>query len=432
MRFSILIPTTGRADLVRMAVHSVLRQTYTGPVEIVVTDTASSSAVPDMLRAKFPATPIIYAKVPHGDPSLGWDFAYQQSSGDYVLWLDDDNYLLPWALEVFERAIKKTNAQYITGHHVYYYDQHHPLSYMRNILKIESLALFDGKIQILDPHHLAQSFLYYPLDNVHKHFKIHPAATIIARSILEKIRKELGFVVVPHMRCNHSGNFLNVWFADTAVGIGVPLSIVGRLGQSFTQKRSTASHEHAWWSPFSFQHSPLHGNVYINHVLESVLSAQTAVKSRSVGTLVVRRFLPIYAAQLVSVPHSLRVMRHEWRELLRFMETKHAKIPKKTRKNIHSLQLLAYLLQPLKSWDLWPYVSPYIFIKKNLTQSIRFILLRNLQRLLTRVFSRRLTRSGHRDISLKTYHLYSITDVAQNFQRIYTQETGYSLNTRMS
>jgi len=97
MKFSILLPTRNRLELLKLAIESVRRQDFPD-WEIVVSDNASTDDVGAYLRQL--ADPRIRVRH-HESPvpvTANWNAALEKSRGDYVIMLGDDDALLPGAL----------------------------------------------------------------------------------------------------------------------------------------------------------------------------------------------------------------------------------------------------------------------------------------------------------------------------------------------
>ena len=90
--FSVLIPTTGRADLIRMAVKSVRAQTFTD-FELIVGDSRNTVQAKEATETPYDAR-IRYEISPTASLAT-WDFVAKKARGKYIIWLEDDNYLLP-------------------------------------------------------------------------------------------------------------------------------------------------------------------------------------------------------------------------------------------------------------------------------------------------------------------------------------------------
>lgn len=88
---SVIIPTHFRNDLLPRAIDSVLEQDY-DPVEIIVVDDSGERNAESVLAEYDQLIPIYH------EENLGWAGAYtsgiEASTGEYIQFLDDDDYLL--------------------------------------------------------------------------------------------------------------------------------------------------------------------------------------------------------------------------------------------------------------------------------------------------------------------------------------------------
>ena len=97
MKFSILIPTRERLELLRHAVESVRLQDYSD-WEVIVSDNASSQDVAGYV-ASLADERVRYARTEKLIPVTdNWNLALERSSGDYIIMLGDDDALLPGCL----------------------------------------------------------------------------------------------------------------------------------------------------------------------------------------------------------------------------------------------------------------------------------------------------------------------------------------------
>ena len=104
MKFSILLPTRNRLDLLKLAIESVRRQDYED-WEIVVSDNASvddiSAFVLGLRDARLRARRSEQL-IPVTD---NWNASVDMARGDYVIMLGDDDALLPGALRALDALI---------------------------------------------------------------------------------------------------------------------------------------------------------------------------------------------------------------------------------------------------------------------------------------------------------------------------------------
>ena len=98
VKVSVIITTHNRKDLLKRALASVLNQTY-HDLECIVVDDASDDGTSEMLKNMFG---IVYIYIPknegHG-ANHARNVGVQRSKGEYVAFLDDDDYWLPMKIE---------------------------------------------------------------------------------------------------------------------------------------------------------------------------------------------------------------------------------------------------------------------------------------------------------------------------------------------
>jgi glycosyltransferase involved in cell wall biosynthesis len=94
LKFSVLLPTRNRLELLRYAIESVRRQDYEG-WEIVVSDNDSAEDVGAYVRALGDPRIRCYRTADFVPVTENWNYALARSSGDYVVMLGDDDCLLP-------------------------------------------------------------------------------------------------------------------------------------------------------------------------------------------------------------------------------------------------------------------------------------------------------------------------------------------------
>ncbi|MDQ0216406.1 glycosyltransferase involved in cell wall biosynthesis [Oikeobacillus pervagus] len=108
---SVLIPTFNRAHYFRLALESVLKQTYKN-IEIIVTDNSTNDETENLIQSYLQTYPSIkYYRNPENiGPVLNFIKAYELSSGDYVNLLMDDDLFQP-------NKIEKMMSYFINDHH---------------------------------------------------------------------------------------------------------------------------------------------------------------------------------------------------------------------------------------------------------------------------------------------------------------------------
>lgn len=125
MKFSVIIPTYNRLDLLEKAIDSVKRQTCKNYEIIVVNDNPAEKSKVDALISKFDKTKII-----HHTHSKGGNAARNtgilNSEGDLIAFLDDDDIWLPEKLAVHLKEHEKNlDAGLIFSDCLYVYHNRH-------------------------------------------------------------------------------------------------------------------------------------------------------------------------------------------------------------------------------------------------------------------------------------------------------------------
>ena len=107
MKYSVLLPTRDGGRYLSNVIHSILDDPYED-MELVVSDNANTDETPQIL-ASFSGDPRLNATrqekfVPVHE---NWNHALNKSSGDYILMLGDDDYMLPGYFEKMDKVLER-------------------------------------------------------------------------------------------------------------------------------------------------------------------------------------------------------------------------------------------------------------------------------------------------------------------------------------
>lgn len=91
--FSIVIPTYNRASFIPKTISSVLDQTYQN-FEIIVVDDGSTDNTEEIIK-NISASKIKYIKIKNSERGFARNCGIQNSSGEYITFLDSDDMLFP-------------------------------------------------------------------------------------------------------------------------------------------------------------------------------------------------------------------------------------------------------------------------------------------------------------------------------------------------
>lgn len=111
--FSIVVACYNQERFVRQAVESALGQEYQSK-EIIVVDDCSSDGTADVLETF--GESIILARLPTNRGAVAArNHGASLASGEYVVFLDGDDVLMPWALQVYGRLIAARRPKFMFG-----------------------------------------------------------------------------------------------------------------------------------------------------------------------------------------------------------------------------------------------------------------------------------------------------------------------------
>jgi len=110
MKFSVLLPTRNGGKYLKSCIESVLSQDYKD-MELIVFDNANTDNTAEVVnsysndkRLKYYRTDSVVSVTDN------WNNALKKSSGDYVLMMGDDDFLLPGYFETLDKIIKENDS----------------------------------------------------------------------------------------------------------------------------------------------------------------------------------------------------------------------------------------------------------------------------------------------------------------------------------
>ena len=103
-RFSVIIATYNRDDYLRQAIDSVLAQTFTD-YEFIVVDDGSTDRTLEIIQSY--GARILYIRQKNQGSEMAYKTGVSHASGEYMAFLDSDDYFLPNALATYDRIIKE-------------------------------------------------------------------------------------------------------------------------------------------------------------------------------------------------------------------------------------------------------------------------------------------------------------------------------------
>ncbi|MDW8418620.1 MAG: glycosyltransferase family 2 protein [Chitinophagales bacterium] len=116
MKFSIVLPTYNRADMISTAIQSVLNQTY-DKWELIIMDDGSTDNTHEIVSKYLHDNRIQYIYQQNTERSTARNNGIKRATGDYVCFLDSDDYYTPDRLMALAHSIPPDMpvAMYYTG-----------------------------------------------------------------------------------------------------------------------------------------------------------------------------------------------------------------------------------------------------------------------------------------------------------------------------
>src|SRR6476661_1876744 len=110
-RFSIVVTCFNQRSYIREAIESALVQ---GADEVIVVDDGSSDGSAEIVR-EYCDRVRLCPVVQNGGVARARNHGASNATGDYILYLDGDDILVPWALTVYKRVLERHAAVFISG-----------------------------------------------------------------------------------------------------------------------------------------------------------------------------------------------------------------------------------------------------------------------------------------------------------------------------
>ena len=112
---SILVPTYNNAAYIEESIRSALEQKTEYSFEIIVVNDGSTDGTKEKLNAFAAYANVIIINQPNGGVSAARNTALDRAMGEYVLFLDGDDILLPDAAQALMQEAKKNGAAVVEG-----------------------------------------------------------------------------------------------------------------------------------------------------------------------------------------------------------------------------------------------------------------------------------------------------------------------------
>jgi glycosyltransferase involved in cell wall biosynthesis len=166
-RFSVIITCHNQSAYIRDAVNSALEQGYEAK-EIVVVDDASSDASPQILKEYGDKIHFAALQTNQGC-TTSRNLGAAMATGEYFVFLDGDDVLLPWALDVYDRVVSIKKPQII----------------------LSSMQWFEGSLQDLRPGSVPQQIEFGEYERLmyrNRRYQAGGSAIVVARQAFQEVK----------------------------------------------------------------------------------------------------------------------------------------------------------------------------------------------------------------------------------------------------
>lgn len=120
LKYSIIIPTRERADVLYWALKTCTTQTYEN-LEIIVSDNYSQDNTEEIVKSTGDERVAYFNTNRRVSMSHNWEFALQKATGDYITILGDDDGLVPNAINDINNVLSGTNSDAFCWHQSRYF-----------------------------------------------------------------------------------------------------------------------------------------------------------------------------------------------------------------------------------------------------------------------------------------------------------------------
>lgn len=159
-KISVIIPTYNTEQYIKGCVESVLNQTYKNVEIIVVNDGSTDNTLKVLDEIKSDKLRVITIK--NSGQGYARNMALKQATGDYILFLDSDDYIEPVTLEVALNRIEQDNSDFVYFDYKYLKVEDNDLVYTSKEAFLSKKILQDEEcMELLSiPHYFTVNKLY--------------------------------------------------------------------------------------------------------------------------------------------------------------------------------------------------------------------------------------------------------------------------------
>ena len=314
--FSISIPTLGKIDQWKFAIQSILDQTFKD-FEIIAIDSGPETASRPIIESLNDPR-IHYINTSDKDPRLNWDRGFREARGTYIIWFEDDNYMLPHELMQLAMVINETDADIVTGECVHWRGAGHYIKNFRNQLIVRK-QLFSGEVKRIDQKNIIRTILDIPQHEKPTRSRMHMTHTAVRHTLVDRYISRVGKISFGSTG-THALRVGLLALARTIYLVERPLSIIGMTGSSLSDAWGK-SYPHTKFPKFEYRISPVTGHTNVNYRNENYLLVKNYLKKEMAEFVLDEiRFFRSYRYELIFIIQPWKELFRVWYELLRVLQ----------------------------------------------------------------------------------------------------------------
>ena len=259
MKFSVLLPTCNRLDLLTMAIETVLQQDY-DDWEVIVSDNFSEENIAGYIDSLNDARVKYFRTEKFLPVTDNWNNAIDQSTGDYVIMLGDDDGLMPGYFSILNDHIETyAEPDFIyTGAYLFAYPGVLPGCPGGFVRSYENRAIYQGRGDaFLLEKNTAIAFVESSM-NFHVAFDYNMQFSLVSRKLIEALKEYGPFYQSPYP--DYYASNVIMLSAQRILVVPKPLVAVGISPKSF--------------GSYYFNDAESKGNKFLNNLPDKEMGAR--------------------------------------------------------------------------------------------------------------------------------------------------------------
>lgn len=228
MIISIVIPTRNGGDFLESTIKTCLA-CDDQDIELIISNNNSSDDTEEMV-SKIDDPRIVYYHTGEDLSMRGnYEFALSKVTGDYVIFIGDDDGILKNGLKTLRHIIKKyNNPDVVNWRHISYYWPDSTSGGDKGILKFSENNFF-GELKIKDPQQTLAGLAHASITNYKEGGNLYHGC--VSMKVIERVKEKTGMYFCGNVPDVYSG-FANLAKANSIIWVRNPITIGGESKKS--------------------------------------------------------------------------------------------------------------------------------------------------------------------------------------------------------